>query len=67
MSDKRAENVVVVERPVCDSVVVFLFGCTQDTLIVVSKFNEIYSVPLSVVSVDLLGFFDIVVVDGVVV
>jgi len=55
VTDERAQDVVVVQRPVHDSIVVVSLACRQDALIVVSKLDQIDTVALTEVGVDFLA------------
>lgn len=57
MPDERAQNVVVVEGPVHDAVVRVAFACCEDALVMMSKLNQVNTVPLTIISVHLLTSF----------
>lgn len=55
MPNKRAQDHVIMQRPVHDSVVVVAFGSGQDALVVVRELDQVHTVSLRVIRVDFVA------------
>ena len=60
VADEGAKDVVVVQGPVHNSVVVISLAGCQYALVVVSKFDQVDSVALAEVCVDFVSAFEVV-------
>ena len=63
MAQERAEDVVVVERPVHDAVLVLSSGDTENALVVVGEPHQIYTIVPVVVGVHFFASLQVVEAD----
>ena len=63
MANERAQNVIVVQAPVHNPLVIVSLGGCQNALIMVSELDEVHPISLRVVRVDLLSALKVVKAD----
>ena len=64
MANERAQNVIVVQAPVHYPLVIVSLGSCQNALVVVSELDQVDTVSLRVVRVDLLSALKVVEADA---
>ena len=64
MANERAQNVIVVQAPVHYPLVIVSLGGCQNALVVVSELDQVDTISLRVVRVDLLSALEIVEADA---
>ena len=64
MANERAQNVIVVQAPVHYPLVIVSLGRCQNALVVVSELDQVDTISLRVVRVDLLSALEIVEADA---
>jgi hypothetical protein len=63
VADERTEDVVIVQRPIHNTIMVVTFTSRENALVVVCELHQVYTIALAVISVDFLSTLQVVQAD----